>query len=229
MSAGGDAVALVMAKAPVAGRVKTRLGRVVGDQAAAALATAALLDTLAVCTQTFGAARCYLALDGDLSQVDDSSGIVDHLEGWTVLPQRGDGFAQRLAHAHAEVAGLAGAPVVQVGMDTPQASRDDLDAVAGALAAGADAVLGRAPDGGWWVLGLARPELASVLEQVEMSTEHTGDDTRAVLVAAGARVATTSTLTDVDEVADADEVAHAFPTTRFARTWTQLAHAEVTR
>ena len=38
---------LVVAKAPVAGRVKTRLGAEVGMAAAAELAAASLLDTLA--------------------------------------------------------------------------------------------------------------------------------------------------------------------------------------
>ena len=46
--------ALVLAKAPVAGRVKTRLGADVGMAYAADLAAAALLDTLLACTAAFG-------------------------------------------------------------------------------------------------------------------------------------------------------------------------------
>ncbi len=71
-------------------------------------------------------------------------------------PQRGDGFAQRLAHAHADVAALPARPVVQIGMDTPHAGPDDLAAVADAVGRGNDAVLGPAEDGGWWVLGRDR-------------------------------------------------------------------------
>ena len=54
--------ALVMAKAPVPGRVKTRLGARVGMEVAAELAAAALLDTIAACRSAF--AECHLALDG---------------------------------------------------------------------------------------------------------------------------------------------------------------------
>ena len=58
--------ALVVAKAPMPGRVKTRLGADVGMAAAADLAAAALLDTLLACADAFGADRCLLSLDGDL-------------------------------------------------------------------------------------------------------------------------------------------------------------------
>ncbi len=58
--------ALVVAKAPVPGRVKTRLGAAIGMDAAARLAAAALLDTIAACRSAF--AECHLALDGDLDE-----------------------------------------------------------------------------------------------------------------------------------------------------------------
>ncbi len=136
-----------------------------------------------------------------------------------MLPQRGSDFGRRLAHAHRDVAALARAAVVQIGMDTPQATSADLRDVAEALAE-SDAVLGPADDGGWWVLGLNDPRLARCLAGVEMSTARTGADTRAALVAAGARVATTRTLRDVDEVEDAQSVAELAPDLRFSRLWT---------
>jgi glycosyltransferase A (GT-A) superfamily protein (DUF2064 family) len=54
-----------MAKAPVPGRVKTRLGARVGMDVAADLAAAALLDTIAACRSAF--TECHLALDGSLA------------------------------------------------------------------------------------------------------------------------------------------------------------------
>lgn len=220
------AVALVMAKAPAPGRVKTRLGAGVGPAAAARLAAAALHDTMDACEAAFGADRCFLALDGDLGDAADGDALAARVRAWTVLPQRGEGFAARLAHAHREVAALSGAAVVQVGMDTPHASAADLRGVADLLALGPCAVLGPAADGGWWVLGLNRPELAGALETVTMSTARTGADTRAALVAAGATVATVATLRDVDDVADAAQVALVFPRTRFARCWAGVSAGE---
>ncbi len=214
---------LVMAKAPVAGRVKTRLGVVVGDDAAARLACAALLDTLEACAAAVGAQQCLLALDGDLDDAVDSAALQKALTGWTVTPQRGDGFAERLAHAHRE----AGAGVVvQVGMDTPQLSPALLDEAAAPLLADdgtCDAVLGPALDGGWWVLARRGEAVADALVGVEMSTDRTGADTRAALESAGWRVSACAALLDVDEVADADRVAAVAPRTRFARLWRELS------
>ena len=87
------AVMLVVAKAPVSGLVKTRLGQVLGMQRAAQLAAAALLDTLAVCVAAYGVARCHLALDGDLAEGELADELLDATAGWTVHAQRGADFA----------------------------------------------------------------------------------------------------------------------------------------
>lgn len=210
--------ALVVAKAPQPGRVKTRLGADIGMDHAAAVAAASLLDTLAACTDAVGAERCHLSLAGDLALAVRSQELRAALEGWSVHPQVGDDFAARLADAHARVPG----PVVQVGMDTPHVTPALLrDAVAGL--ADHDAVLGPAEDGGWWVLALREPAAAAALIGVPMSTPTTYVDTRAALVAAGLDVGVTATLRDVDEVADAEAVAGLVPGSRFAAAWGRVA------
>jgi rSAM/selenodomain-associated transferase 1 len=210
--------ALVVAKAPEPGRVKTRLGAEIGMQHAAELASAALLDTLAACAGAVGAGHCHLSLAGDLDRAVGAGELRSALAGWTVLPQHGDGFGARLADAHSRVSG----PVVQVGMDTPQLTSELLLAAAAGLRQH-DAVLGPAEDGGWWVLAMRDPSLATVLGGVPMSTPTTGADTRAALVAAGLDVGATVTLRDVDEVADAEAVARLAPSSRFARAWGPVA------
>jgi hypothetical protein len=210
---------LVMAKAPVPGQVKTRLGAVVGAQAAAALAAACLLDTLDVCQTVFrDPVRRHIALAGDLERAIRSGALREQLHMWTRHPQRGGGFSERLANAHADVA-TAGVPVVQIGMDTPHLAAEHLADVAARVGDGNDAVLGPAEDGGWWVLAVTQPRFAQALRSVEMSTPTTYADTRTALEAAGARVVDTVTLRDVDTVEDAAHAAAAAPATRFAREW----------
>jgi hypothetical protein len=208
--------ALVVAKAPVPGQVKTRLGAEVGMAAAAELAAAALLDTLAACRDAFGAEECLLALSGDLADAVRSEDLRAALEGWRIYAQRGDDLGQRLANAHADVS--AGTPVLQVGMDTPQLDPDVLHAAATALQ-DADAVLGPADDGGWWLLGLREPATGEALCEVPMSTPATYDLTRGALEDRGLRVATTSTMRDVDTTADAHVVAAGHQGTEFVRVW----------
>jgi uncharacterized protein len=209
---------LVVAKAPVPGRAKTRLCPPASPDQAAEVAAAALLDTLDAVLAVPGA-RPAVALTGHLPDAARCAELRGLLARTRVLPQRGTGFATRLAAAHADVAALyPGLPVVQIGMDTPQASAGLLAEAADRLRADSvDAVLGPAEDGGWWALGLRDPRAAEALREVPMSTPDTGARTREALRARGLRVGTLPTLSDVDTVADALRVAALAPGGRFAR------------
>jgi len=207
-----------MAKAPVAGRVKTRLGAAIGMDAAARVAAAALLDTLTACRAVFD--ECHLALDGDLHGAYSEEALRDLLHGWVLHPQHGSTLGQRLARAHADAGGPG--PTVQIGMDTPQLTAADLLEVAAASSAG-NAVLGPAADGGWWVLALDDPRAAASLADVPMSRADTYLRTRAALEQVGQKVVVTRMLRDVDTVADADAVSGATADGHFHRAWREVA------
>lgn len=213
--------ALVVAKAPVVGQVKTRLGRDVGMVVAAELAAAALADTLDACAIAFGTSRCHLALAGDLDDAVDADEIRARLVGWTVHEQYGDGLGERLARAHRDAA-TGSDVVVQIGMDTPQVTPRQLRVVAARADAG-HAVLGPATDGGWWALALASPTAADALAGVPMSTPRTGAATCTALERCGLRVRSTYLLRDVDTAADAEAVAAAMRGGRFRTAWQQVA------
>ena len=208
---------LVVAKAPVPGLAKTRLAATVGFEVAADIAAAALLDTLDAVANAPVAARI-VAMTGDLDAAARSSELRRRLADFTVIDQRGDDFGDRLAHAHADAAAAGGnLPVLQIGMDTPQVTSELLTQCATALV-DADAVLGMARDGGWWVLGLTRPEVAEGLRTVPMSTAETGADTLAVLRAAGLEVGMVAELADVDTTDDLVEVRReCLPDSRFGQ------------
>ena len=134
--------------------------------------------------------------------------------GFEVLPQRGNGLDERLAHALTDT-GTGG---LLIGMDTPQLTPARLTAALGALRApGVDAVLGPSVDGGWWALGLRTPEPAVFLG-VPMSTPHTGDAQRARLHQLRLRTFALPTMRDVDDFDDALAVAGTAPGSRFAAT-----------
>lgn len=194
---------VVVAKAPVPGQAKTRLAAAVGDDCAAAVAAAALRDTLDAVAAAPVASRT-VALTGDLGQATDGAAIRQQLATFTVIEQRGHDFADRLANAHLD-AGSRGYPVLQIGMDTPQVSPALLAECAKSLL-GAGAVLGPAHDGGWWLLGLHDPAAAGCLRSVAMSRPDTGACTLRALRAAGLEVALLSTLADVDTIGDIAEV-----------------------
>ena len=140
---------LVVAKAPVPGEAKTRIAADLGDDAAADLAAAALLDTLE--TSVSSGLRMVVALTGDLDHAARSHEIRGVMAGLVVVPQVGDSFGARLARAHLDADDGHG--VVQVGMDSPQLRADDLMEAADRLS-DHPSVLGPAEDGGWWLLGV---------------------------------------------------------------------------
>jgi uncharacterized protein len=194
---------IVIAKAPVPGRSKTRLSPPLTLEDAARLAEAALRDTLE-CVAAVGAERRVLALDGEpgpwLAQ------------GFRVLAQRGAGLDERIAAAFEDVGG----PALLVGMDTPQLTPAMLErARATLLRPGTDAVLGPAHDGGYWAVGLRDPG-RELFEGVPMSSPGTFRAQLARLHAHGLSVALLPPLRDVDLIEDARAVATLAPRSRFA-------------
>lgn len=203
---------LVIAKRPVAGRVKTRLTPPCTPEQAAAVAAAALRDTLRVAGQV--AARHHvLVWDGD------PDGWVP--PDWDVVAQVDGGLDRRLCAAFTGVADHG--PALLIGMDTPQADGDVLRRFAPGRF---DACLGPTEDGGFWVLGLREPARAvDVLPGVPMSTDGTFAQQRRRLVAAGLSVQPLPGLVDVDTASTAAAVAAGAPHTEFARSWRRVTVA----
>lgn len=199
---------LVVAKAPVPGLAKTRIAATIGDEAAAHVAAAALLDTLT--TASAVGWPVVVAMTGDLSQAVRADDIRAALEPLRVIAQRGEGLGERLANAHADAAGAGG--VIQVGMDTPQLLvADYLDA--GRTVELGSIVIGPAVDGGWWLLGLPDPTQARVLAGVGMSQDDTGARTEEAL---GGDVIRLRTVNDMDTWDDAVAIARDIPISQLA-------------
>lgn len=178
---------LVMAKAPVPGRVKTRLCPPCTPAEAAAIAEAALADTLDAVARC-GAGRRIVALDGAPGPWLPP--------GFEVIPQVEGGLDRRLAAAWS----AAGGAGVQIGMDTPQVTADLLDDSLASLD-DTSAALGLAVDGGWWAIALRRPD-PRVFTGIPMSTARTGVVQGARLRRLGLSVTALPALVDLDTVAD---------------------------
>jgi hypothetical protein len=223
------AALLIVAKAPEPGRVKTRLTPALTPVEAADVAAAALLDTLETAHAT--GAVVIVALAGDLGRSLRGGEIRSRLSHGIVVAQRGDTFSDRLAHAHLDARALhPSGPIVQIGSDTPQVAASLLSQAANDLAAGdVDGVLGPAPDGGWWALGLRDAKHAEVLRTVPMSSPSTGAGTMHGLHTRGLRIASLPALRDVDSVTDAVVVAEQIPRSRFARVVSTVLSKPVAR
>jgi len=196
---------VVLAKAPSPGRTKTRCSPPCTPEQAATLAAAALADTL-VTVRATPARRRVLVLDGQPGPWLSP--------GFDVVPQRGDGLDERLDAAMSDTLRAHGsAPALLIGMDTPQVTAGLLAECVELLESTGPghAVLGTAPDGGWWALGLHSAEPAAVLADVPMSRDDTAVLTRKALEATGLTVLDLPQLTDIDHFDDALAVAGQCP------------------
>ena len=92
-------------------------------------------------------------------------------------------------------------PALVIGADIPGITANHIARAFRALGQ-ADGVIGPAPDGGFWLIGLKHPRAmpAGLFTNVRWSSEHAMGDTLAS--ATGLRWAQTDTLRDVDTVAD---------------------------
>lgn len=195
---------IVIAKAPVAGKAKTRLIPALGADGAAAVAAACLADTLEAVAAT-PAARRVIVLEGTPGAWLP--------EGFEVVAQRSGGLAHSLAGAF-EDTGVT--PALLVGMDTPQVTPALLAESMAALAAeGVDAVIGGAPDGGYWAIGLMSAE-PRVFDGVPMSEDDTGELQRERLRDLGLSFSELPELRDVDTIDSLRAVASEAPRTRCA-------------
>jgi len=194
---------IVIAKAPVPGRCKTRLSPPCTPEEAADLATAALRDTLEA-VATSRAPRKVVALEGEAGDW-----LPPALE---VIEQRGQGLDERLAAAFVDV----DEPALLIGMDTPQLTATILNDALRALE-GADAALGPTFDGGFWAVGLKKP-FAAAFVGVPMSTAGTGSAQQRRLERVGLQVAALPLMRDVDYISDAIEVAAHAANSHFAAT-----------
>ena len=214
METGYETQVIIIAETPVPGLAKTGLTPPLGPEAAALVAEAALADTLEVVAAT-PAARRVIALDGDPG-------------GWLpagieVIGQRGGGLDERLAAAFADAHAALPLPMVLIGADTPQVTAFMLgEAIASMESGEADAVFGAAANGGFWLLGLRRPD-RSLLAGVPMSSPEAGRVLLERLAGAGLRVALAPRLTDVGTFDAAEQVASLIPASRFAAMFTVAA------
>ncbi len=203
---------MVIAKEPVPGAVKTRLCPPCTPAQAAALAEAALRDTLDAVSGA-RTPRRLVVLDGGAPTWLGAS--------FDVTPQRGAGLGQRLTAAFQD----CGGPGFVVAMDTPQLTAAMLDDALGRLEdRGCDAVIGPTPDGGYWGIGFATP-CPGAFAGVPMSTGETLARQLDRLAELGLRTETLGELEDVDTIADARRVAAAAPATRFAAVLAESGHA----
>src|SRR5437016_8552532 len=190
----------VMTKAPQAGQVKTRLIPPLTPDEAAELNKCFLRDTTAAISG--------LTIHNDASGIavytpsGTESTYVDILPGdFSLLPQRGVGFGERLCSAAEDLFRCGFDSVCLIDSDSPTVPAENFSKAIEFLKTRSDRiVLGPCDDGGYYLIGVKKPH-RELFERIDWSTERVFDQTRARAREIGLEVELLAHGYDVDDAA----------------------------
>ena len=156
---------IIMAKVPLAGTVKTRLQKVLPPEKCAELAAAFLQDTLekaqTVCK--------------NIILAYSPAGQSRHLAGMIspeiiLIEQTGENLGEKMLNAFEFVFNNnSDAAAVMIGTDSPTFPADSLGGAFEALEKGAEIVVGKSKDGGFYLIGLRRI-VPGIFDEIEWSS-----------------------------------------------------------
>ena len=193
----------VMAKAPRPGKVKTRLATPLTLDQSAALNICFLRDTTAniAAVRDGAGVLCYTPV-GDESAF---AGIAPAC--FTLIPQRGEGFGERLHLAATDLFACGFGAVCLIDSDSPTLPHTALQQAVDELARPGDrVVLGGSHDGGYYLIGLKQPHSVP-FERITWSTESVHAETLERCGEAGLEVVSLPVWYDVDDGATLEVLA----------------------
>lgn len=188
-----DALLILFVKHPRPGAVKTRLAADIGTEQALAVYQDLLAHLKAVATPVQADKVVFY---GDEIPADDLWAAT----GWPRQAQEGPDLGARMAQAFAWGHAQGYRRMVLVGSDLPQLSTGILETALHWLQV-TESALGRARDGGYYLIGLRQP-LPAAFAGITWSTPTVAQQTLDRLLGAGLRCALLPLLSDVDTAAD---------------------------
>jgi len=202
--AGGKQVApglcalAVMTKAPKAGRVKTRLTPPLSPEEAAALNTCFLRDTATSLAAVAAAGKARgIGVYTPLGAETAYQGILP--DEFELLPQRGDGFDERLLCATEDLLKVGFDSLCLIDSDSPTVPPGAFAEAVEILGEPGDrVVLGPSDDGGYYLIGLKSVH-REVFERIDWSTEQVLEQTKARAREAGLEVHLLPVWYDIDD------------------------------
>lgn len=190
---------LLIAKRPAPGQTKTRLTPPLTGEQASALYECFLRDTIDIVRAVPGVARLINYLPHD--EEDYFRQLAPDFE---LIPQMGAELGERLDNVLTHCLSNGHTRAVVMDSDSPTLPAAYLAQAFDELER-AEVVLGPCDDGGYYLIGLTRPQ-PRLLREVQMSTPNVLNDTLALAAELKLRVALLPTWYDVDTVAELDRL-----------------------
>ncbi len=194
-----DRALIIFVKAPLPGKVKTRLARELGDEDACGLYRAMGRDI----AENPGRNDNWDTIIA-FSPPEEEALVREWLgSGFSYHPQKGDDLGERMFRAIADVLESGYARVVLVGSDIPELTAEIILRAFDTLDE-ADVVLGPARDGGYYLVGMKKPH-QDIFTDIPWSTPEVFAATCGRIRELGLTPAFTEPLDDVDDPEDLEK------------------------
>ncbi len=190
----------IMAKAPHPGKVKTRLSPPLTLDQAAAINTCFLRDTTANLASLADKGACAGVISyTPVGEEHLFEGLLP--QGYRLLPQRGDGFGERLLTTAQDLLACGFSSVCLIDSDSPTVPREAFSMAVDALQRPGDRiVLGPSQDGGYYLIGMKQAHSAP-FENITWSTPSVFAETVAAIQEIGTDLLILPLWYDVDDAA----------------------------
>ncbi len=199
MSRKNDNALIVFLKYPETKKVKTRLGKDIGDWRAAEL----YREVAGFVADSFSRSENWTTFFF-YTPKERKKEVLEWLGDKEVFffAQQRDSLGQKMSHAFGKCFSLGFRNVVIIGTDCVMITEEDVETAFSLLSGGQfEAVLGPATDGGYYLLGLRR-KTDAVFQNIQWSTSLVFKETKKRMEESGLRHAVMRELADIDEGKD---------------------------
>ena len=188
---------IIFAKEPVAGHVKTRLARDIGDAAALGIYQKMVNETIEMASQS-SLAKLELYVSGDFQHPLFQS--IAEQQGIQVNLQQGCNLGERMFSALNQSLADASYSIL-IGTDCPVMSADYIEQAFHTLEQGQDIVIGPAEDGGYVLIGASRVE-ACWFNNIDWGSQRVLEQSRQALISSATNFQELQPLWDIDQLTD---------------------------
>jgi uncharacterized protein len=215
---------IIMAKAPLAGTVKTRLQPVFSAEQCAALAACFLTDTINK-ANSLENQRLIIAYS--------PAGEIDFFNQFahpktSFVEQKGNNLGEKMFSAFEFAFAQNAETAVMIGTDSPTFPADFIEQAFEFLETNSDAVMGKTEDGGFYLIGLRRVD-GRIFEGVEWSTAKAFAQARENIIKLNWLLREVPAWYDVDEPKDLEQLKQEFLHNRNAQKRAPLTSQWLTR
>lgn len=186
---------VVLAKQPILGQAKTRLGRDIGNERGRELAEAFVLDTLELSSRIPNT-RVLVAF----APASARAWFHERAPEAELFAQPDGDFGTRIRAATRETFRRGATRCVLIGMDTPHLQTRTIVSAFEALRS-SDVCMGPCPDGGYYLIGL-QTDSPRLFERIPWSTDAVGKATLERAAEAGLKATLLEPELDIDDGAD---------------------------